>query len=204
MLYLYSSTGSKITYYPKWIKDKVTMHIQADFSKICLIILLEISLSCFVNGAVCFSSGSGWAIAKNNTANQSTIKFSHIRCIGWNGLEPVDKTEMKTIRKVLRLAVIENCRNRLKIQVIFLEASIRFATVAKLSSMMITSLASLHISVPLIPIDIPIFALLSAGAAFVPSAVIATVLPLFCKASTKFSITSGGALAITLVLLKIS
>ena len=132
------------------------------------------------------------------------MKFSHIRCIGWNGLEPVDKTEMKTIRKALRLAVIENCRNRLKIQVIFLVVSIRFATVAKLSSIMITSLASLHISVPLIPIDIPIFALLSAGAAFEPSAVIATVLPLFCKASTKFSITSGGALAITLVLLKIS
>ena len=111
---------------------------------------------------------------------------------------------MNTIRKALRLAVIENCRNRLKISVIFLVVCISFATVAKLSSIMITSLASLHISVPLIPIDIPIFALLSAGAAFEPPAVIATVLPLFCKASTKFSITSGGALAITLVLLKIS
>ena len=63
------------------------------------------------------------------------------------------------MRKVEILAVIENCRNRLKISVMFLVVIIKFTTEAKLSSMIITSLAFLHTSVPLIPIDIPILAL---------------------------------------------
>ena len=66
---------------------------------------------------------------------------------------------MKTMRKVLMLAVIENYKNRLKISVMFLVVSIKFTTEVKLSSTKITSLAFLHTSVPLIPIDIPILAL---------------------------------------------
>ena len=66
---------------------------------------------------------------------------------------------MKTMRKVLMLDVIENYKNRLKISVMFLVVNIKFTTEVKLSSTKITSLAFLHTSVPLIPIDIPILAL---------------------------------------------
>src|SRR5881397_1179645 len=49
--------------------------------------------------------------------------------------------------------------------------------VAKLSSVSTTSAASLETSVPVIPMATPMSAVLSAGASFTPSPVIATVAP---------------------------
>ena len=61
-----------------------------------------------MKGGYLIRSSFGGSYAKRNVANQSIMKFSHTSYIGWNGLAPVARTDMRTIRKALKLAVIEN------------------------------------------------------------------------------------------------
>src|SRR3972149_92096 len=68
---------------------------------------------------------------------------------------------------------------------------------AKLSSVRIMSALSFATSVPVIPIAMPRSALLSAGASFTPSPVMATIWPFFLNASTIFSLCSGSTRAYT-------
>ena len=63
--------------------------------------------------------------------------------------------------------------------------------VAKLSSASTMSAASFDTSVPVMPIATPMSAVLSAGASFTPSPVIATIAPPRCSASTIRSLCSG-------------
>ena len=63
--------------------------------------------------------------------------------------------------------------------------------VAKLSSERTISEAPLETSVPVIPIPIPISAVLSEGASLTPSPVMATTLPSFCHALTIRTLCSG-------------
>ena len=69
--------------------------------------------------------------------------------------------------------------------------------VVKSSSNKIISDASFATSVPLIPIEIPISALLSAGASFTPSPVIATTSPFLFKEFTILNLWLGETLAKT-------
>ena len=78
---------------------------------------------------------------------------------------------------------------------ILLPSSTADTTVAKLSSVKITSAASFATSVPTIPIAQPISAFLSAGLSFTPSPVIATTSPFFCHAFTILTLCSGDTLA---------
>ena len=69
--------------------------------------------------------------------------------------------------------------------------------VAKLSSVNITSAASLATSVPTFPIAHPISAVFNAGLSFTPSPVIATTSPFACHAFTIRTLCSGDTLAYT-------
>ena len=80
---------------------------------------------------------------------------------------------------------------------ILLPSSTADTTVAKLSSVKITSAASFATSVPTIPIAHPISACFKAGLSLTPSPVIATVSPFFCQAFTILTLCSGATLAYT-------
>jgi len=69
--------------------------------------------------------------------------------------------------------------------------------VAKLSSAMTISEASLVTSVPVFPIATPMSAAFSAGASFTPSPVMATIWPFFFRASTRRTLCSAVTLAYT-------
>ena len=69
--------------------------------------------------------------------------------------------------------------------------------VAKLSSVRIISAASLVTSVPVIPIATPMSALVSAGASFTPSPVMATMLPCSLRMLTRRTLSSGATRATT-------
>ena len=72
-----------------------------------------------------------------------------------------------------------------------------FTIVAKLSSVRIITAASFDTSVPVIPIATPMSAVLSAGASFTPSPVIATTLPLRLSSCTSRILSSGATRATT-------
>ncbi len=76
-----------------------------------------------------------------------------------------------------------------------LPSSMAATMVAKLSSARTISEASLVTSVPVMPMATPMSALLSAGASFTPSPVMATMCPLFLRASTMRILCSGETLA---------
>ena len=78
-----------------------------------------------------------------------------------------------------------------------LPSSTAETTVAKLSSVNITSAASFATSVPTIPIAQPMSAFFKAGASFTPSPVIATISPFACHALTILTLCSGATLAYT-------
>ena len=69
--------------------------------------------------------------------------------------------------------------------------------VAKLSSVRIITAASFETSVPVMPIATPMSAFFSAGASFTPSPVIATMLPLRLRMSTRWTLSSGATRAMT-------
>ena len=69
--------------------------------------------------------------------------------------------------------------------------------VLKLSSARIILALCLVTSVPVMPIATPMSAVLTAGASFTPSPVIATILPCRCSDSTIFSLCSGATRAYT-------
>ena len=68
---------------------------------------------------------------------------------------------------------------------------------AKLSSVRIISAASLVTSVPVIPIATPMSALVSAGASFTPSPVMATMFPCPLRMLTRRTLSSGATRATT-------
>ena len=80
---------------------------------------------------------------------------------------------------------------------ILLPSSTAETIVAKLSSVNITSAASLATSVPTFPIAQPISAVFNAGLSFTPSPVIATISPFACHAFTILTLCSGDTLAYT-------
>ncbi|MNT24613.1 hypothetical protein D3C72_1600960 [compost metagenome] len=90
---------------------------------------------------------------------------------------------------------IKNCITFNILSYIRLPSSTADTTVAKLSSVRITSAASFATSVPTIPIAQPIFAVFKAGLSFTPSPVIATISLFFCQALTILTLCSGETLA---------
>ena len=80
---------------------------------------------------------------------------------------------------------------------ILLPSSMALTMVAKLSSAMTISEASLVTSVPVLPMATPISAAVRAGASFTPSPVMATMWPLAFRASTMRTLCSAVTLANT-------
>ena len=76
-------------------------------------------------------------------------------------------------------------------------SSMALTMLAKLSSVSTMSAASLETSVPVMPMAMPMLAVLSAGASLMPSPVMATMCPLRCSAPTMRSLCSGSTRANT-------
>ena len=146
--------------------------------------------------------------ANDNAGNESVTKLIHKMCIGSNiskllisvisnhllinGVNKVAKN--KTIISPTLLDS-KNCITFKILSYIFLPSSTADTTVAKLSSVKITSAASFATSVPTNPIAHPMSAFFSAGLSFTPSPVIATTSPFFCQAVTILTLCSGDTLA---------
>ncbi len=161
---------------------------------------------CF-NGFLSITSDSAGSTANANAGSESVTKFIHSKCIGNNVV--IKLTSIPYLfdnHGVINIAInnttisptlleSKNCIALSILSYIRLPSSTADTTVAKLSSVKITSAASFATSVPTIPIAQPISAVFSAGASFTPSPVIATISPCFCQAFTILTLCSGDTLA---------
>ena len=126
--------------------------------------------------------------------NVSINVISTPNCFDNNGVISIAKNST-TISPIL--LDNKNCIAFRILSYIRLPSSTADTTVAKLSSVKITSAASFATSVPTTPIAQPISAIFNDGASFTPSPVIATVSPFACHAFTILTLCSGETLAYT-------
>ena len=159
-------------------------------------------------GFLCIISLLAGSKAKAKAGNESVTRFIHNMWIGNNisnpfisvipnhllnnGVNNVAKNSTTTS------PILLDNRNWITFNIlsyIFLPSSTADTTVAKLSSVNITSAASFATSVPTIPIAQPMSAFFSAGLSLTPSPVIATTSPFFCQAFTILTLCSGDTLA---------
>ena len=120
----------------------------------------------------------------------SVTKLIQRRCTGCNTSQP-----KRVAKKIVKTSAIL-ADKRYWIDFWIFEKTLRPSStatimVAKLSSARTMSEAPLETSVPVIPIPIPISAVLSEGASLTPSPVMATTLPSFCQAFTIRTLCSG-------------
>ena len=111
--------------------------------------------------------------------------------------------EIRLMQTAMMFTVSWNCKNLRIDKYTFLPHTTALTIDWKLSSSKIMSEAFLETCVPVIPIAIPISALISAGASFAPSPVTPTICPNLFIPSTNTYLCSGLLRAITTKLLTI-
>ena len=119
--------------------------------------------------------GSLASIPSANAGKASVSRFSQSNWIGFSG---TGKPASIATNMICISAILQDKRKNINLRIfayIVLPYSTAATILAKLSSVKIISAASLATSVPVMPIAIPISALLSAGASLTPSPVIATI-----------------------------
>ncbi|GBE03730.1 hypothetical protein BMS3Abin09_00648 [bacterium BMS3Abin09] len=139
-----------------------------------------------------FSAGS---TASASPGSPSVTRLIHKICMGRSGIGSPRKGGRNIVHISPELLVMVYLMNLRILSNILLPSFTAFTMVEKLSSRSIMCEDSFATSVPVMPIATPMSALLSAGASFTPSPVIATNSPLSCRAFTIFIFCAGATLA---------
>ena len=146
-------------------------------------------------------------IAKAGAASVS--RLIHSSCVASSGTvtpwlpgcvmprKPASITPPKTVKTSPTLELSRYRRNLRMLSKMPRPSRTASTMVLKLSSARIILALCLVTSVPVMPIATPMSAVLTAGASFTPSPVMATILPCRCSDSTIFSLCSGATRAYT-------
>ena len=154
---------------------------------------MPLSMNClpWPRGFLCMMSLAGGSRLSASAGKVSLTRLIQRMCMGSRGIPRLLIEVTKSSSTSPRLV---DSRKRMVFRMLSYmrrPSATADTMVTKLSSESIMSEASLATSVPVMPMETPMSAFLSAGASFTPSPVIATMSPLFCHADTIFIFCSG-------------
>mmetsp|Transcript_16662 Transcript_16662/g.65071 ORF Transcript_16662/g.65071 Transcript_16662/m.65071 type:complete len:281 (-) Transcript_16662:1748-2590(-) len=143
-------------------------------------------------GGLCSSFSVGGSVASASAPMLSMIRFTQSSWIAFSGVPMRSTAPKNAIASAATLTVSWNWRNFLMLSKMLRPHMTDLTMELKLSSVMMMSDASLAMSVPVIPIARPTWALRSAGASLAPSPVTATSCFLRSRSRrTRRSLSSG-------------